>query len=109
MIEVIGGIRTPRCDCRPNTQGELCYIPPAACDGNPCQNSGICSRKIQPDNTQVCCVISHYDFHVDLVLLCSILFSNRVRNYKRPLNVLARTDLTAFFVNKKLNQIICFS
>ena len=48
-------------------------------------------------------------FHVDLVLLCSILFSNRDRNHKRPLNVLARTDLTAFFVNKKLNQIICFS
>ena len=62
VIEVVDGIRTPRCDCPPNTQGELCYILPAACDGNPCQNSGICTRKIQPDNTQVCYVINHYDF-----------------------------------------------
>ena len=69
MIDVIGGIRTPRCDCRPNTQDELCEnqmcdssnneIPPAAFDGNPCQNAREYTATTQSDNTQVCCVIIH--------------------------------------------------
>ena len=28
VIEVIGGIRTPRCNCPPNTEGETCEISP---------------------------------------------------------------------------------
>ena len=38
--------------------GESCDMP-AACDGNPCHNGGICTGKTQPDYTQACFVINY--------------------------------------------------
>ena len=116
VIEVIDGVRTPRCDCPPNTGGETCQFlvcnidepklfclngacggadnaicqcdqengkakfygescdMPVVCNGNPCQNGGKCTSNIQADDTQVCFVISHYDF--SLQFHC-VDFSNR--------------------------------
>ena len=45
MLEVIGGIRVPTCDCLPNTRGENCQI--LSCGANPCCGSG--------PNPELCC------------------------------------------------------
>ena len=58
-----GGTDNAICICdqengKAKYHGESCDMP-AACDGNPCQNGGICTGKTQPDDTQACFVINY--------------------------------------------------
>ena len=83
---VCGGNDNEICQCRKENgkakyHGESCDMP-AACDGHPCQNGGICTGNTQSNNTQASFVIKYHLNTLVMSLLCRrFSFSDRIRNH----------------------------